>query len=141
MDYAATYQNVATRYCSSGMNLNKHINSAYLLSPNSKSRVAGYYLLSRNLINAPPFINAPVLVVLKTLKHTVSSDTESETSGFFMNAQIELSVRHALESLGHPQPPTPVKTENYTTSGLVHGSMQQKRYKSWYMRYHWLRDK
>ena len=44
-------------------------------------------------------------------------------------------------SIGHPQPPTPIKTDNSTTAGCVNINIQQKRSKSWDMRFHWLRDK
>ena len=50
-------------------------------------------------------------------------------------------MRHTLETLGHLQPPTPIKIGNYTTTGFTRDNMQHKHSKSWVMRHHLLRDK
>ena len=46
-----------------------------------------------------------------------------------------------LEALGHPQPPTPIKTDNSTAQGFVYDNINQKKSKSWDMRFYWLRDR
>ena len=43
--------------------------------------------------------------------------------------------------MGHPQPPTPIKTDNSTTAGFANKNIQLKKSKSWDMRMHWVRDK
>lgn len=48
---------------------------------------------------------------------------------------------HALHVLDHPQPPTPLKTDNSTSYSFVHCNIRQKKSKSWDMRYDWLRDR
>ena len=141
LDYAATYPHIIVRYYASDIVLAINSDAAYLVLPNAKSRIAGYYYLTSDLINDVPPINAPVLVICKTLKHVVSSAAEAKTAGVFTNAQIALPIRHTLEALGHPQPPTPIKTDNSTVIGFVNNNIQQKRSKSWDMRYHWLRDR
>ena len=40
----------------------------------------------------------------------------------------------------HPQPPTPIKTDNSTANGFIHDNIHQRRSKSWDMRYYWLRE-
>ena len=142
MDYAATHPQVFIRYYASDMILWVDSDAAYLVMPNAKSRISGYF----QLINHPdeglnPTINGPILVECKTLKHVVSSAAEAETAGVFHNAQIAIPIRYILECLHHPQPPTPLKTDNSTTYGFVTNNIHQKRSKSWDMRYHWLRDK
>ena len=57
-----------------------------------------------------------------------------------MRATTVVPIRHILESLHHPQPPTPLKTNNSTATGFVYDNIHQKRSKAWDMRYHWLRD-
>ena len=71
----------------------------------------------------------------------VASAAEAKIAGVFHNAQISLPIRHILECLQYPQPPTPLKTDNTTANGFIHDNIQQKRSKSWDMRYYWLRDK
>jgi hypothetical protein len=45
-----------------------------------------------------------------------------------------------LIQLGHPQPPTPIKTDNSTANSFVHDNINLKKSKSWDMRYYWLCD-
>ena len=46
-----------------------------------------------------------------------------------------------LSKLGHPQPPTPMKTDNSTALSFIKANIRQKRSKSWDMRYYCLRDR
>jgi hypothetical protein len=78
---------------------------------------------------------------LCNLKNVVGSVAEAECSGVYNNAQLALPMRVALEELGHPQPKTPLKTDNSTAAGFANKSMRQKRSKSWDMRLNWLRDR
>ena len=43
--------------------------------------------------------------------------------------------------MGHPKDPTPITTDNTTTTAFVHKNMVTKTSKSWDMNLHWLRDK
>ena len=46
----------------------------------------------------------------------VASAAEAEVGGIFHNAQTGILVRRILHHLGHPQPPTPLKTDNTTAT-------------------------
>ena len=143
MDYAATHPNPTVRYYASDMILTIDSDAAYLVLPQARSRIAGYHYLSSLPLSpeqSPP-LNAPILVLCKTLRTVVSSAAESETAGVFTNAQLALPIRYILQCLGHQQPPTPIKSDNSTTTGFVNNNIHQKRSKSWDMKYHWLRDK
>ena len=41
--------------------------------------------------------------------------------------------------MGHPQPPTPMQTDNTTVLGVVNNNVM-KKLKAMDMKYHWLRD-
>jgi hypothetical protein len=43
--------------------------------------------------------------------------------------------------LGHPQPATPLRTDNYTSFGILNETIKQKRSKAMGMRYYWLTDR
>ena len=43
--------------------------------------------------------------------------------------------------MGHPQPRTPIQTDNSTAEGVINNKIQPKRTKAMDMRYHWLRDR
>ena len=110
--------------------------------PKARSRVAGYFYMGNKPTTRPhPSLNGAILVECKTLRHVVASAAEAETGGIFHNVQITLPIRVLLEALNHPQPPTPIKTDNSTAHGFVYDNINQKKSKSWHMRYYWLRDK
>ena len=143
LDFAATYPNAKVRYHASDMILHVDTDAAYLVMPNAKSRIAGYFYLSSkpNSLGDPVPLNGAILVECTTIKHVVSSAAEAECGGCFHNAQKAIPIRIALQDLGHPQPKTPIKTDNSTAEGFANKSMRQKRSKAWDMRYHWIRDR
>ena len=116
-----------------------HVDSdaAYLVVEGAKSRIAGHYYLSNNV----PTHNGPLHTLSRLLKYVVASAAEAETCGLFQNAQLVVFIRRCLIALGHPQPPTPIKTDNSTSAAFVNNKMRQKRSKSWDMKLYWLRDK
>ena len=68
------------------------IDAAYLVLPNAKSRVAGYYYLSNR---QPPFphipdppLNGAIWIEWCTLPLTVTAAAEAETGGLFLNGRI-----------------------------------------------------
>ena len=136
LDFAASYPLAIIRFYASDMILAVESDAAYLVMPNAKSRVAGYYHMTNPDLK---LLNGAILVECLALKHVVSSAAEAETGGLFHNAQQAVVIRQILHDLGHPQPPTPIKTDNSTARNFVHATLKQKRSKSWDMRYHWLR--
>jgi len=75
------------------------------------------------------------LIECKTLKHVVASAAEAETGGLFLNGQTAVIIRIILEALNHKQPPTPLKTDNSTSSGVANSHIRIKRAKSLDMRF------
>lgn len=139
LDYANTYQHVALRFYASDMILHIDSDAAYLVLPQARSRIAGYF----RLLTDPPHHrdNGAILIECRGLKHVVSSAAEAETHGVFHNTKLGVNIRTILIGLGHPQPPTPINTDNSTTTGFVRNNIQMKKSKSWDMNLHWLRDR
>ena len=50
-------------------------------------------------------------------------------------------MRKTLEELGHPQPPTPMQTDNSTAYGVINNKIQPKATKAMDMRFYWLKDR
>jgi hypothetical protein len=71
--------------------------------------------------------NGSILIISKVLKHVMSSTAEDETGAVFMNAKEGAVLRTTLEELGHPQPPTPMETDNTNATGYSNGTIKQKR--------------
>ena len=80
-------------------------------------------------------------MLCQVLKVNVGSAAEAELGGLYHNCQEAEPLRTCLEELGHPQPPTPVQTDNSTAAGLVHDVLKQKRSKAMDMRFFWVRDR
>jgi hypothetical protein len=71
----------------------------------------------------------------------VASAAESEVGACFHNAQSGAPLRVTLTELGHTQPPTPLRTDNSTTFGILNETIKHKRSKAMDMRYHWLTNR
>ena len=70
----------------------------------------------------------------------MSSAQETETGAGFYNVKELLSLRQALEDLGHPQGPTPLQFDNISATQILKNEASQKRSKAVDMCYYWLRD-
>ena len=70
----------------------------------------------------------------------MSSAAEAEIGATFLNAKDALPIRTTLEELGHPQPPNPMQVDNTTSVRFANNSIKQKRSKTIYMRFYWIRD-
>ena len=82
--------------------------------------------------------NGPIHTECRTIRSVVGSAAEAETAGLYGNAQMGVVIRRALIEMGHPQPATPLKTDNATANSFVHANICQKRSKTWDMRFNWL---
>ena len=103
--------------------------------------IAGHFFLS----DLPDFKrtiapNGPILTECKTIRTVVASAAEAETHGIFHNAQTALPIRYLLIQMGHPQPTTPIKTDNKVAEAFVKQEMRHKKSKTWDMRLWWLED-
>ena len=146
LNYAAANPDAVLRYVASDMVLHVESDASYLSESKARSRYAGYqYLSSRpsatpQLDPIPPF-NAAVHVPCKILHEVVSSAAEAELAGLFHNAKEACPLRICLEELGHPQPATPIVTDNSTAVGIANDTIKQKRSKAIDMRFYWVRDR
>ena len=140
LDYLATNQNATLRYYASDMVLKVDSDAAYLIAPNAKSRIAGFYYLGNLPSNKVKLVNGAIMVECRYLKHVVASAAEAETGGLFHNYQNTIYLRKLLSILGHKQIPTPLKTDNSTAASFVNDMIKQKRSKSWDIRFHWIRE-
>jgi hypothetical protein len=122
------------------MILHIHSDASYLSVSNARSRLGGMFFLG----NKPPdqdTLNGSILNVASVIKNVVASAAESEVPVCFHNAQSGSPLRITLTELGHTQPPTPLRTDNSTTFGILNETIKQKRSKAMDMGYHWLADR
>ena len=114
-----------------------HSDASYLSDPNSKSRAAGHFYLTRK--NDKDHNNGAILTLSKIIKHIMTSALEAEIATLFYNCKAAIPLRITLEEMGHPQPKTPAITDNTTAQGLLTKTMIPKRAKSYDMRFNLLK--
>ena len=71
----------------------------------------------------------------------MSSAAEAEIGAAYYNAQAACPFRQTLIDLGHPQPATPLQTDNECAEGILRDTVKQKRSKAIDMRFYWLQDR
>ena len=137
LDYAASQEEAIITFNASDMVLNVHSDASYLSENNARSRAGGHHFLSNASDHAPN--NGAVLNISSIIKNVMSSAAEAELGALFLNSKTAVPARKTLEELGHPQPRTPVQTDNKTAEGLINNKIISKATKSIDMKFHWLR--
>ena len=112
--------------------------ATYLVALKSGSRAEQYCYLGNK---AGTQFNGPIYVLAKVTKAVMGSTSEAEVGGLYMNA-LELSpIRTTLKELDHPQPATPLQTDNSTADGVVNKTIKQRQSKAMNKRLYWLQDR
>ena len=75
------------------------------------------------------------------MKMVLASAAEAKIGALYMNARNAVPLRTTLGELGHPQPATPLCTDNSTANGIINSTIKQNRSKAIDMRFYWLRDR
>ena len=146
LDYATTHPDAVVRFTKSGMVLHIHSDASYLSESQARSRAGGTFFLGDATCDTSPTgpptkINGAVHIVSKIMTNVMASATEAEVGALFHNSQEACMLRNALEFLGHPQPPTPIQTDNSCAEGIVNDTVKQCRSKAIDMRFYWVRDR
>ena len=120
------------------MILQSDSDAAYLVMPMARSRAGGYHFLGSK---DHTLFNGAIYVLARVIKNVMTSAMEAEIAAMYENAQNFIEFRQTLTDMGHPQPPTVIRTDNKTACGIVTGTMKQKRSKAIDMRFHFLKDR
>jgi len=139
LNYAATYPDAVLRFSASKMVLHIHSDASYLSETKARSRAGGYFYLSDD--SQQPPINGAIHVHSSIMKSVLASATEAKVGALFYNAQDGIMLRTMLTELGHPQPATPIQTDNEVADGIVNDRVKQRRSKAIDMRFYWVRDR
>ena len=82
--------------------------------------------------------NGAVMNVSQLIMVVMLSATEAELGALFINFKLVVLARKTLEELGHPQPKTPMQTDNSTANWLLNNKIIPKATKSIDMKFHWM---
>jgi hypothetical protein len=138
LNYCATHQEAEIIYRASDMILTIDSDAAYQVAAKSRSQASRYHYLG-NLDGK--LFNGAIFVLAKIIKAVMQSAAEAECGGLYMNAKEAVPMRITLvEELDHPQPATPIRTDNSTADGIMNKTVKQKQSKSMDMRFYWLQD-
>jgi hypothetical protein len=140
LDYLATHPDATIRYHASDVILHIYSDASYLYVSNAHSRLGGL-LFCGDKYPHEDNLNGSILNVASVIKNVVASAAESEVGACFKNAQSGAPLRVTFTKLGHIHPPTPLRTDNSTSFGILNETIKQKRSKAMDMRYHWLTDR
>jgi hypothetical protein len=126
LNYCATHPNALLRYHRSDMELHIHSEAGYLTEFEARSRAGGHHYLG-NRPNNKQIHNGTVLDISKILRMVVTSAAEAEVGALFVNGQEATVLRTILTEMGHPQPATPIRTDNVTADGIINGTVKQNQ--------------
>ena len=138
LDYTVNHPDATITYHASDMVLAGHSNVLYLSESNAHSRAGGHFFMSNN--TAKPPNNGAILTTAQIMKAVMSSAAEAKVGALYINCREAVPARQTLEFMGHPQPPTPMQTDNTTALGVVNNNVL-KKLKSMDIKYHWLRNR
>jgi hypothetical protein len=120
------------------MCLHIHSDASYLSEKQACLQAGGIFFLSMQPEDptaspkpdaVPPPQNGAIHVLSSIIKSVLSSATKAKLGALFYNARDGAMLRNVLEEMGHPQPPTPIQTDNVCASGIVNDTVKQRRSK------------
>jgi hypothetical protein len=80
--------------------------------------------------STPPPYNGAIHTIIAIMANIMASATatatatEAEFGALFINAWDAVPLRTALIEMGHPQPATPIQTDNACAAGISHETVK-----------------
>ena len=139
--YAHTWPNASITYHASDMKLYIYTDASYLSETKSRSRAGAIYYLGNNKHDPTQVINGSFDVLSTIISTVVSAASEAEYAAQFEGGARGEQHRSALADLGYPQNATPIISDNSVAVGIAMDTVKQRRSRSIFMRYHWIRDR
>ena len=72
-----------------------HSDASYLSEPNSQSRAAGHFYLTKK--SDQDYDNGAILTISNIIKHVMASASEAEVAALFYNCKAAIPLRISLE--------------------------------------------
>ena len=144
LNYCSTNPEATLRYTASDMH--GESDASFLAETRSCSQTASIHFLNCKPMSLPcptdplPSLNGALYMYCQILKEMLSSASKAKLSALFHNYKEAYAITHILAELGHPQPSTPIVTDNSTASGIANDTVHQKHSKAMDMRFYWVRD-
>ncbi len=98
-----------------------HSDASYLSEAKARSQAGGHFFMSSN--TPCPHNKGANLTIAQIIKAVMSLAEEAEIGALYINCRETVPACHTLKFLGHPQPPTPIQTNNTTALGVVNNNV------------------
>jgi hypothetical protein len=141
LKYAASHPDALIRYSASEMILNIHSGVGCLNETEARSRAGGHLFMSSKPKCGHQQHNGALRTLSTILRMVVASAAEAEMGALFLNEKEGVNIWNILRETGHPQPTTPLQTDNTTTHAIIRGKYKQQRSKAIDMRFYWVQDR
>ena len=144
LNYCSTNPEATLRYTASDMH--GESDASFLAETRSCSQTASIHFLNCKPMSLPcptdplPPLNGALYMYCQILKEMLSSASKAKLSALFHNYKEAYAIRNILAELGHPQPSTPIVTDNSTASGIANDTIHQKHSKAMDMHFYWVRN-
>ena len=140
LDYAASHPDAILTFKKSNMILAVYNDAFHLTEPKSRSRAGGHFYMADGAGEKDPS-NGPVHNIAQIIRNIMTPVADTEIGALFVNSRFVIPAWHLLKETGHPQPPTPIQTNNTTALGFVTKNLQPKATKSTEMNYWFMHDR
>ena len=124
LDYGISQEEAVVTYHAGDIVFACHSDALYLSESKAHSRARGNFPLSNNTLM--PANNGVVLNVAKIIETVMTSAVEAKIWAMFINAREVVPQQMTLVEIGHPQPITPMQTENYAVHSVVNNMCDQE---------------
>jgi len=142
LDYLATHPDATIWFRTSEMILNVHLDASYLSETKAHIRACGHFFMGWSPKDGDPIkLNGAFFTLCTILRFIVALAAEAELGALFLNCKEGIIFRLTLEELGHPQPRTPVHSDNATSVGIANNTVKWQQSWSMEMRYFGVCDK
>ena len=101
--------------------------------------VGDHHYLSEN-VPLPPN-NEVINNISEVNKAVMSSAVEAKFVLLYITACKAIKIRNILKEIGHPQPMTPMQTNNFMAKDIINSRVQQKPRKAINMCFYWLHNR
>jgi hypothetical protein len=119
------------------MILTVNTNKLYLSKNNAHNWASAHFYLTKK--GNGKFNHGAILNLASIIKHVMLLAFEAELVAHYYDCKITVPIQTTLAKMGHPQPVTPITTDNITAQGLTVGTMTPKASKSMDQQFDWLK--
>ena len=137
LNYASTHTNATLHYVASDMILHIYSDVSYGSEPKSRIRAGGLFKLTSRAADptkppiATPTHNGAIHTISNIMRNVMLSATEAEAGGLFHKEKYGVTLRITLSEMVHPQPATPIQTDNTTLPASQTEMSSKENQKRW----------